>query len=1377
MSKITRFKRALAVMMSLVLLFSAMAVAGVSAAVTGTAYHYTFDNTADSFNYNGDYFSSSHVHNAYNSGSYGVTTQLVTGGYNGSSQAMKMAYTANLSAQETKWHAAFSLPNNTTERLEDRNPTQTAYLVAGGTYEISVTYKVTGYRSAAALYYAQGMGALGAGDRAEFAQCNPLKLADITGTTGWNTARVILPSAVKTGGYIVLKMADDTNRTGTEVLIGKVDVVPIDPSAKTTVTFNANGGSAVSPVIGDVGTPIPYPAAPTKDGYTFVGWFTESGEAAPANFPSSGITLIARWSDPTVWGFESETVGTPISVAHHHHATNRMTPTNEAARSGLASARVDSKYTDGNLRAQMLIKDAQGQIVTVEQGKTYDVSFWLMIPAGQQNATFPFWLAATPDGDPFDANRTVDGVPYVKNNFALYEVNDVNGPAVTANGQWVQVSVTLADVARTGQLRLGIADSSNNQESYFYIDDVKVAEKIIIPAEEGAWSFEKEAVNATVSVAHRYHEYNSFTVTDEAVHTGGQSARAFCRYNDGNYRPQLMVKDVAGKTVTIEKGKTYYVTFWLMVPHGQPDLTFRYWIAATPNGDEFNADRTEEGVPYKKDNFVVLEQDGVTVAADGQWVKIDLTLENASRAGQMRLGITDHLNGTNTTFYLDDIKVKQAGEVITEGFAMQDFESAAAGDELHINNDPRPTITTTIVTTDEIAAHSGTLSAKVTSNTNNGDIRPQMMVKDPSDNQFKVYKGRNYEVKFWVYMPGNSAVYGFSYWLAATPDAKPFNMVDYRKSDYVLAEVSNGTQPELGRWTEITVAINDCPRSGLLRLGVTGNNNDPHSFYIDDITVTELLSTPADDVNSFETHNDGDTLSINTDANAIDVTSDEQHAGDRAAAIHAIGNGINTTPQMVLENVYDEPISVTAGKQYNIEFWVMVPESEADYDLQYWLAATDDDAPFTDANPLTDAMAPTAAVTVSEQGVWQRVTLKIEDCTVTGTLRLGISGTVDAPHTFYIDDVLVEEFVILPADTDAMNFESIALGTELSLTQHATSETVRKNWVKVTDEKAYTGTQSAYFHAYTSAGDARPQINVTDAEGNQIKLEKGEDYYISFKVLLSEDVEFSYWAACVPDDKLNEPFQYGTDFVKNDYVVMENSRHVGIFPGDWTEVRVPITDCQHGGNLRVGFTHYAANNKDFYFYIDDIKVEPPQYVLVKFDTNGAEDEYPDKQVLSGSIIFTEDDIMPYRNGYEFMGWYTNKECTKDAYFDAYATPVVGETGDVLTLYACWRKWDNADLGGSLGNRDEEDVTIEYKTEYYTEQVWVGDQNVAKPLDIGERPDHKDAAPIVVTPDEVVPQPENGMPPWIIVVIIVAAVAVVGGGAAVAAILIKKSKKA
>ena len=60
-----------------------------------------------------------------------------------------------------------------------------------------------------------------------------------------------------------------------------------------TITFDTAGGSTVAPITQDYGTNITAPAAPTREGYTFIGW----DKTIPTTMPAENMTIKARWKD------------------------------------------------------------------------------------------------------------------------------------------------------------------------------------------------------------------------------------------------------------------------------------------------------------------------------------------------------------------------------------------------------------------------------------------------------------------------------------------------------------------------------------------------------------------------------------------------------------------------------------------------------------------------------------------------------------------------------------------------------------------------------------------------------------------------------------------------------------------------------------------------------------------------------------------------------------------------------------------------------------------------------------------------------------------------------------------------------------------------
>ena len=85
---------------------------------------------------------------------------------------------------------------------------------------------------------------------------------------------------------------DDTKYDFDTAVTGNMTLTAKWTANSYTITFDTGGGSAIAPITQDYGTTIKAPAAPTKTGYTFMGW----NPALPATMPAGDMTIKAQWS-------------------------------------------------------------------------------------------------------------------------------------------------------------------------------------------------------------------------------------------------------------------------------------------------------------------------------------------------------------------------------------------------------------------------------------------------------------------------------------------------------------------------------------------------------------------------------------------------------------------------------------------------------------------------------------------------------------------------------------------------------------------------------------------------------------------------------------------------------------------------------------------------------------------------------------------------------------------------------------------------------------------------------------------------------------------------------------------------------------------------
>lgn len=154
-----------------------------------------------------------------------------------------------------------------------------------------------------------------------------------------------------------------------------VDDITATERQEVTVTFNANGGTAVSAITGVEGTEMTMPANPTKEGCVFAGWYWDADLTQPVTekvFPAQNAVLYAKWNDGALYyDYENKLAEFAIAGAE-------LEVTNEKYNSG--SHALKGTVTGGNIWMGLTPKG--DTVYDLTPGKRYQVSFELFIETG-----------------------------------------------------------------------------------------------------------------------------------------------------------------------------------------------------------------------------------------------------------------------------------------------------------------------------------------------------------------------------------------------------------------------------------------------------------------------------------------------------------------------------------------------------------------------------------------------------------------------------------------------------------------------------------------------------------------------------------------------------------------------------------------------------------------------------------------------------------------------------------------------------------------------------------------------------------------------------------------------------------------------------------
>lgn len=131
-----------------------------------------------------------------------------------------------------------------------------------------------------------------------------------------------------------------------------------------TISFNENGGSTVASISKDYGTSVNAPTTPTKTGYSFDAWYSDSNLTTKYIFstmPASNITLYAKWTPISFTINFDENGGSTVANISKDYGANVSAPT-VPTKSGFT---FDAWYSDVNLTTKYTFSTMPASNITL----------------------------------------------------------------------------------------------------------------------------------------------------------------------------------------------------------------------------------------------------------------------------------------------------------------------------------------------------------------------------------------------------------------------------------------------------------------------------------------------------------------------------------------------------------------------------------------------------------------------------------------------------------------------------------------------------------------------------------------------------------------------------------------------------------------------------------------------------------------------------------------------------------------------------------------------------------------------------------------------------------------------------------------------------
>ncbi len=163
-----------------------------------------------------------------------------------------------------------------------------------------------------------------------------------------------------------------------------------DVKANVVVTFNPNySGSTNTTTTLTNGQTLTYPTVPTRSGYAFVGWYTDSSCTTKYNFSGTiteNITLYAKWSSMT----SSYNTREYVDIANYNSSSNKKTFSASSSYSSSKDYYYFTCYTSGSytIYAARTSGDFYITVYNATQGSTIMSKYNLYGSSSSKSASF-----------------------------------------------------------------------------------------------------------------------------------------------------------------------------------------------------------------------------------------------------------------------------------------------------------------------------------------------------------------------------------------------------------------------------------------------------------------------------------------------------------------------------------------------------------------------------------------------------------------------------------------------------------------------------------------------------------------------------------------------------------------------------------------------------------------------------------------------------------------------------------------------------------------------------------------------------------------------------------------------------------------------------